>query len=527
MRPGDVIGNYRIDRLLGEGGMAQVYLATHVELRSRHAFKILLPEYASREDVRERFLREGRIQSQLVNDHIARVTDFINLPEQSALVVEYLEGPTLEEHVEAAGGPLPRGQIVEIMRPVLQALTFAHGRGVIHRDLKPSNIVLARRPDGSPRPVIVDFGIAKLEKDSGVQDTAHHPTAVGARMGAPHYMSPEQIRGAGDVDQRTDIFALGAILYEMATGWVAFEGRSEFDVYRNIVEGIYEPPERRVEWLDPVLGECIRLALSPDPAHRFPDCESLLTALETGQGLPSVPPAAPAKRATVIEPVRPTDGRPPSPSWTAPPAPPTSVAHPPTPGPLPAVGAAAAPPPVGAVAAPPPPMMVPAPPDPPPDPSKMLIAGLIGCGGVVLLVLLVVVAGRACGGGGAGDDGGATRPSRSSSSSSSSSSSTVRCSCNDGEINEHADRLFWQNNPSYRGREISAGDTGASEAWNYLHYCFAPVDCCFFDQHPELNPDTFKITDDRPDLKDEWKEIDREVGHGCAWDAARASASAR
>ncbi|HYO68257.1 MAG TPA: serine/threonine-protein kinase, partial [Archangium sp.] len=241
LQPGTQLdGRYEVVRLLGQGGMAAVYEVRHLGLHSTHALKVLNADLALSDDIRGRFLAEGRIQARLRHPHIVQVTEIVTTP-VAGLVMDYIEGPTLGEFCRGQG--LEPRVLLEVFLPVLDAMEEAHKRGVVHRDLKPDNIIIGKDSRGRLRPMVTDFGIAKLV-DQGPGGKAR--TQAGARMGTLLYMSPEQIRGAGEVDARTDIFSLGAILYEATTGKIAFHASSDFDTMKSIVEGTYDHPERVV-----------------------------------------------------------------------------------------------------------------------------------------------------------------------------------------------------------------------------------------------------------------------------------------
>jgi serine/threonine protein kinase len=269
-------GRYTITGTLGEGGFATVYRTRHQFLHSTHAIKVLLPHLASDPEMRSRFLSEGRIQAGLRHPNIIAVTDIVTDP-SPGLVMEHIEGPTLTELLSERGAALHSREIAAVMLPMLDAVGIAHAAGIVHRDLKPDNVLMTRR-GADFWPMIGDFGIAKILEVSKLE-AAKQKTRTGMRMGTLHYMSPEQIRGASTVDARTDIFALGAILYECATGRSAFAGDSEFDTMRNIVDGRFDPPERVAAGVSPALAECIRRALAPAVEERFQDCGSFGVAL--------------------------------------------------------------------------------------------------------------------------------------------------------------------------------------------------------------------------------------------------------
>lgn len=275
-------GRYEVVRLLGRGAMAAVYEVRHLGLHSRHALKVLDPGLATSPELRQRFLAEGRIQAQLRHPNIVAVTEIVSTP-VAGLVEEYVDGKTLNGFVRGLGRKITIPEAVFLMNQILDALDAAHAFGIVHRDLKPENILIGLDARGRPQPRVTDFGIAKITAAADITGTKGK-TQAGVRMGTLLYMSPEQIRGVVEVDQRTDIFALGAILYELVTGKPAFDASTEFDIMRKIVAGDYEPPERIVGGLPPSIAASIGTALAVDVAKRFASCDAFRAALT---GLPS------------------------------------------------------------------------------------------------------------------------------------------------------------------------------------------------------------------------------------------------
>jgi serine/threonine-protein kinase len=278
------VGDYEIEATLGSGGMATVYRVRHVFLDTHHALKLLDPRYRVVPEMRRRFLDEAKIQAKhLDHPNIVKVTTIVATAEHAALVMELVEGSTLEAEL----GRLRErpDEIRRIMLAVLDAVGHAHAHGIVHRDLKPANVLLQRK-GGALLPKVTDFGIAKVSAE--VAGQGKKSTHGDTRMGTLGYMSPEQIRRAKDVTPRSDIFSLGAVLYELATGEPPFAGDSDYDVMDAIVNVRYEPPERRYERIDPALAAVIRRALEPDPARRFASCDEMAAALRgeaVGAGL--------------------------------------------------------------------------------------------------------------------------------------------------------------------------------------------------------------------------------------------------
>ena len=224
------IGPYRIVRLLGQGGMGVVYEALQESIGRRVALKVLLPEYARQRDVVTRFFNEARAVNCIEHPSIVQVSEFAQLPDGTAyLVMEYLRGESLSSRLErlhSAEQRLSLGEALQLAAQMADALHAAHEQGIVHRDIKPANVMLVRDSAvaGGERAKILDFGIAKWTQGQ-VRGTDTHVV-----MGTPQYMSPEQCRGAGGVDDKTDVYALGVILYETLAGRTPFlgEGSGEF-----------------------------------------------------------------------------------------------------------------------------------------------------------------------------------------------------------------------------------------------------------------------------------------------------------
>ncbi len=240
LAPGTVVeGRYRVESLLGSGGMGAVYEATHLLLDHRVALKCLHAGFARDPLVVERFKREARAATSIGHDHIVDVTDMGDLPDGAPyLVMELLAGESLGQRLER--GPLSIGLAVRIAVQVADALEAAHDKGIVHRDLKPDNIFLVARRDGAVFVKVLDFGISKMRAD----DTSASLTQTGMAIGTPSYMSPEQAQGLRSVDHRTDIYALGVILYQMLTGALPFRAPTYPMLLLQIVSGTPMPMSR-------------------------------------------------------------------------------------------------------------------------------------------------------------------------------------------------------------------------------------------------------------------------------------------
>jgi eukaryotic-like serine/threonine-protein kinase len=222
VKPGDVLGGkFRIERVLGQGGMGVVVEAFHLQLEQRVALKFLLPGALAYPETVARFAREARAAAKIRSEHVARVIDVGALDTGSPyIVMEYLEGQDLSQLLRARGS-VTVAEATAFVLQACEALAEAHAAGIVHRDLKPANLFLARYPDGTPCVKILDFGISKISGGSSGRD--FDMTRTTAILGSPFYMSPEQMRSTRAVDARADIWALGVILYELVSGRVPFD----------------------------------------------------------------------------------------------------------------------------------------------------------------------------------------------------------------------------------------------------------------------------------------------------------------
>ena len=224
VKVGEVLAQkYRVDRILGVGGMGVVVAATHLQLDQKVALKFMLKDAFDNPDALARFQREARAAVRLKSEHVARVTDTGTFDNGSPyIVMEYLDGHDLAEELKR-NGPLPPWVVAEYVVQACDALAEAHSLGIIHRDLKPANLFLSRRADGSPLVKVLDFGISKV---NALNEPGTALTKTGGLMGSPLYMSPEQIRSSKDVDPRTDVWSLGIIMYELLGGRVPFDAET-------------------------------------------------------------------------------------------------------------------------------------------------------------------------------------------------------------------------------------------------------------------------------------------------------------
>jgi len=268
-------GKYRIDRIVGAGGMCLVYEAEHVHLRQAVALKILKPELARDPTAVARFAQEAQAAAKLRSPNVARVYDVDRLPDgQPYITMELLVGHDLGTELQRRYA-LPVDLAVDYVRQAASGISEAHALGIVHRDLKPENLFLTELGAMTERRLvkILDFGIAK-----NIQEGARKLTAPDAVFGTVDYMSPEQIRSASSVDHRTDIWALGVILFELLTGRTPFSGDAR-SIIAQIVSDPVVPPSRWVPTLPASLVSVVMRSLAKDPAARFQSAEELRRAL--------------------------------------------------------------------------------------------------------------------------------------------------------------------------------------------------------------------------------------------------------
>jgi eukaryotic-like serine/threonine-protein kinase len=274
LQAGTKVGEYVVTAKLGEGGMGAVYAGSHPIIGKRVAIKVLSGALRGDRDIVRRFVAEARAVNQIGHRNIIDIFAFGTLPDgREYFVMEYLPGRSLEAELRSRGA-LPLREVLAIVDEVLSALRSAHEVGIIHRDLKPDNIYLADLKDGGRTVKILDFGIAKLTgPDSGLTKTR-----TGMAMGTPEYMSPEQCRGV-NVDHRTDIYAMGVILFRLITGKLPFHGQTAFDVIAKQVTA--EPPRpSTVRSVAAPIEEVILKCLSKNPEARYQTAKALLEAFK-------------------------------------------------------------------------------------------------------------------------------------------------------------------------------------------------------------------------------------------------------
>jgi serine/threonine-protein kinase len=289
---GQAIGSYRILQKIGTGGMGAVYLAEHPLIGKKVALKVIHRELANNKEVVSRFFQEAKAVTQIGNEHIVSIHDFGQTPEGDHFyIMEYLEGQTLAQ-------VLGRERVLDVMRAmhiggqIGAALGAAHASGVVHRDLKPDNVMLTMRVGDPDFVVLLDFGLAKVfrEGPSAVK------TAAGVLLGTPQYMSPEACESRSTLDHRTDIYALGILLFQMMTGMLPFDGETMGEVLVKQVTQLPPPPRQFNPSIPPSIEQIVLRCLAKSPDARFQNMTALREALRDPEGyLRNSPPMAPAR----------------------------------------------------------------------------------------------------------------------------------------------------------------------------------------------------------------------------------------
>ncbi|MCZ2154509.1 MAG: serine/threonine protein kinase [Bryobacterales bacterium] len=307
LKPGDRVGDYEILGVLGAGGMGSVYKVRNIISDRVEAIKVLLPNLAEHQDLKDRFLREIKTSASLEHTNISALRTAFQSGDMLLMVMEFVEGETLDQRMKR--GPLPMDESVRYTSQILDALEYAHSRGVVHRDIKPQNIMIT--PKGTAK--LLDFGIAKAANDKQL-------TMTGTALGSLYYMSPEQIRGE-HVDGRADLYSLGVTLYELVTGKRPFGGDSGFAIMAEHLQKQPVPPVELDSAVPPALNAVILRALAKNASDRFQSAAEFRAALR------NIAFYSGASRASNEETLlQQSAAQPPKPS--APPAPPFAPASP-------------------------------------------------------------------------------------------------------------------------------------------------------------------------------------------------------
>ena len=287
---GDVLGQYRIVARVGQGGMGVIFKAEHVRLGRIAALKVLRSALVRRGNIVQRFFAEARAVNDIGHPNIVDVIDFVEIvdikPPLVYMVMEFLDGENLGERLKR-DGPLSPVEARSVALQIVSALAATHNKQVLHRDLKPQNVFLVPTEDGPPRVKVLDFGVSKAFGDRKGDDLTHPGSAVGT----PYYMAPEQILRQ-EPDPRTDIYALGVMLYEVLVGEVPFKAKNRADL---LAQHVRVPPpslRKRRPDLPPRLVRLVMTCLQKDPNHRYPDMLAVKAELETCLETRPDPPSA-------------------------------------------------------------------------------------------------------------------------------------------------------------------------------------------------------------------------------------------
>lgn len=301
--PGDILlGRYRVERKLGQGGMGVVVAARHLDLGELFAIKYLAKDARSDPNAVQRFLREARSSARLKSDNAVKVHDVGRLDSGVPyMIMEYLVGEDLKTYLHKHG-KLPHEQAISFMLQASDAIAEAHALGIIHRDIKPSNLFLTKKRDGTPCIKVLDFGIAKDISSKDVE-----LTKSGAALGSPMYMSPEQMAGSSKtVDRRTDIWSLGVVLYELIAGTVPFHAETITELVTQVIQAVPKPPSHHrsdvPSWIDDVVIRC----LEKHPENRFLTIDDFIHALRAA-GSPRIASAELPSSVPKDEPAQATD----------------------------------------------------------------------------------------------------------------------------------------------------------------------------------------------------------------------------
>jgi serine/threonine-protein kinase len=281
---GQTVGGYKIVSKLGEGGMGVVYLGEHRRIARRAAIKVLRPDLSDNAEVVARFFTEARATSMIRHPGIVEILDCDTLPDGSAFIVmEFLEGETLSGTL-AREGRLAPPRALALVRNVADALAAAHERGIVHRDLKPDNLFLPTATAGAVPIKILDFGIAKL---TSLEAGGHHKTRTGRLLGTPMYMSPEQCRGARDIDLRTDVYSLGCILFEMLCGRPPFDAQGFGELVFAHLQSPPPSPRSLEPAVSPGLEQLVLRMLAKAPEQRPATLRAVVAEIDRISGAPA------------------------------------------------------------------------------------------------------------------------------------------------------------------------------------------------------------------------------------------------
>lgn len=319
------IGPYKVVRKLGEGGMGAVFQAVNEAIERQVAIKVLHPEFAKVPEFTTRFFNEARAVNRIDHPGVVQIGDFGQLPDGTAyIVMEFLKGESMADKLEKASGPLTLAAALNYGSQLAETLSIAHSKGIVHRDIKPDNVIIVRdhNAPGGERTKLLDFGIAKLTNEANATGVKTRTSTV---MGTPHFMSPEQCKGGKNVDEKSDVYAFGVLLFVMLTGRYPFDGDGVGDI---MGKHMFEPPPT-VKSVAPEIPEVVSqlvsslLAKSKDDRPRMEEVQKTLEGLSknipvadvvhsvkdtpshgaerpSSMGIPVVPPSHPARHGRLI-----------------------------------------------------------------------------------------------------------------------------------------------------------------------------------------------------------------------------------
>jgi len=269
---GREILNYRIEKVIGEGGMGTVYLASHTKIPNRvSAIKVLKSNFLQNENLKNRFRREMEIMSGMTHENIVKLEQFDEDDLGMYLIMEYFKGVEIDDYLKNKIGVFPEEKAVPLMIQILKAFSFAHKKGIVHRDIKPGNILINQEAN---QVKVLDFGIAKMKDDISMQ------TKSGAQIGTVFYMSPEQVHGK-ELDARSDIYALGVTFYQMLTGINPYHDlNTEYEIYNKITKEDLPDPREIYPGVSERMVNILRKSLAKAPEDRFQTCDDFILALQ-------------------------------------------------------------------------------------------------------------------------------------------------------------------------------------------------------------------------------------------------------